>query len=60
MQIPQLNGYASSQEEAMVEASSAYSKVIAGAQKLVGDVDAFTAGKAAGRAELKLEISRLN
>jgi hypothetical protein len=59
MQIHQLSGYASSQEEAMVEASSAYTKVIAGAQQLVGDVDAFAAGKAAGRAELKLEISRL-
>jgi hypothetical protein len=60
MQIHQLQGYASSQEEAMVEAGSAYAKVIAGAQQLVGDVDAFAAGKAAGRAELKLEISRLN
>lgn len=60
MQIHQLQGYASSQEEAMVEAISAYAKVIAGAQQLVGDVDAFSAGKAAGRAELKLEISRLN
>lgn len=60
MQIHQLEGHASSQEEAMVEASSAYTKVIAGAQQLVGDVDAFSAGKAAGRAELKLEISRLN
>lgn len=60
MQINQLNGYASSQEEAMVEASSAYTKVIAGAQQLVGDVDAFAAGKAAGRAELKLEISRMS
>ncbi len=59
MQIHQLSGYASSQEEAMIEASSAYTKVIAGAQQLVGDVDAFAAGKAAGRAELKLEISRL-
>lgn len=60
MDLRQLQGYASSQEEAMVEATSAYTKVIAGAQQLVGDVDAFSAGKAAGRAELKVEISRLN
>lgn len=60
MDLRQLQGYASSQEEAMVEASSAYTKVIAGAQQLIGDVDAFSAGKASGRAELKLEISRLN
>lgn len=55
-----LRGFAATQEEAMTEASGVISKVLAAAHQLVGDVDAFEAGKAAGRAELKLEISRIN
>lgn len=44
----------------MTAASGVISKVLTAANQLVGDEDAFAAGKAAGRAELKAEISRLN
>lgn len=60
LDIPHLRGFAATHEEAMTEASSVFSKVLAAAHQLVGDVDAFTAGKAAGRAELKAEICRLD
>jgi hypothetical protein len=59
MNIPQLSGTANSEDEAMVAAVGAFDSVIGAAKNLVGDVDAFEAGRAAGRAELKLEISRL-
>ena len=58
--ILNLSGYAATQEEAMADASGVIFKVLAAAHQLVGDVDAFAAGKAAGRAELKAEISRLD
>lgn len=57
--ISALSGFAASKEEAMSEALEAGVKVIGAAKALVGDLDSFEAGKAAGRSELKLEISRL-
>jgi hypothetical protein len=57
--IQDLSGFASCDEEGMTAAVGAVDKVIGAAKALVGDVDAFSAGKAAGRAEMKLEISRL-
>lgn len=60
LNIHNLSGYAATQEDAMADASGVICKVLVAAHQLVGDGDAFAAGKAAGRAEFKAEISRLD